>query len=113
MIVFRHKVTNFETLMMECSGHSGTVGESLECAAASALMAAAIRALSMRDPKRIQVETGDGLARVRCRYDQKTSEIMNMTVCGFEWLAEQAPGKVRCERLRSTPFPRNGPPKKK
>lgn len=101
MIRFRHGVSNFENLALICEGHSGVKGESLPCAAASALMAAACEALRRRNPKRLEIETEDGVCRIRCAYDQHTAEIAMTVICGFEWLSEQAPEDVSCERISS------------
>ena len=99
MIVFRHSVNNFKNLEMICEGHAGKVGESLPCAAASALMAAAVESLKKRNPPRLRIETGDGYCRIFCEYNTHTAEIAMVTICGFEWLAEQAPEDVKCERV--------------
>ena len=100
MIVFRHCVTGFGNITLECEGHSGEAGTSLPCAAASALMAAAAEAMRRRNPPRLKITTGGGLVELHCKYDIYTAEIAMVTVCGFEWLAKQAPGEVVCERFK-------------
>lgn len=99
MIVFRHSVNNFKNLELICEGHAGKVGESLPCAAASALMAAAVEAMKKRNPPRLRIEIDDGYCRIACEYNIHTAEIAMVTICGFEWLAEQAPEDVKCERI--------------
>lgn len=107
MITFKYQVTNFDNLMMECSGHSGEHGASLECAAASTLMAAALETLQARKPKRLRIDTGDGLVRIRCAYNQQTAEIANVIITGFRWLADAAePGTVTVERVPTEFHPR-------
>lgn len=101
MITFKYRVTNFENLMMECSGHSGEAGTSLECAGASALMAAAVEAVKVRHPPRLDIDMEEGLVRIRCAYNRETAEIANVIVCGFRWLADTSPGEVTVERLPS------------
>lgn len=101
MITFKYRVTNFDNLMMECSGHSGEAGTSLECAGASALMAAAVEAVKVRRPPRLYIDMEEGLVRIRCAYNRETAEIANVIVCGFRWLAETSPEKVAVERLPS------------
>ena len=101
MITFRHQVTDFDNLLLECSGHAGERGTSLPCAAASALMAAAVRAVKLRNPPRLTITTDDGLVRIRCKYTRETAEIAMTVICGFEWLAGQVPEDVKCERVRS------------
>ena len=103
MIVFTHRVTDWKNLLLDCSGHSGEIGTSLPCAAASALMAAAVNAMEMRHPPRLEITCEEGHVRIRCEYNQHTAEIAMTTICGFEWLAQQAPGEVRCERMANSP----------
>lgn len=101
MIVFKHCVTDWSNLLLECSGHYGERGSSLPCAAASALMASALRALQLRKAPRLEAETADGHVKIRCKYTRETAEIAMVTICGFQWLAEQAPDAVKCERIRA------------
>lgn len=101
MIRFTHRVTNFQNLELMCDGHSGEKGSSLPCAAASALIAAACEALRKRNPPRLRIETEDGSCHIWCEYNQHTAEIAMTVICGFEWLAAQAPEDVSCERMRS------------
>lgn len=99
MIVFRHQVTDWSNLFLECSGHAGEIGSSLPCAAASALMAAAVEAMQKRNPPRLRITTGDGYCRICCEYNTHTAEIAMVTICGFEWLRDQCPEDVDCERI--------------
>lgn len=98
MIEFTHTVNNFSNLELLCEGHAGVKGTSLSCAAASALMAAASAAMEKRNPPRLLIETRDGYCRIICEYNTHTAEIAMVTICGFEWLAKQAPEEVTCRR---------------
>ena len=97
MITFRHGANDFKNLMLECSGE---VPAELS-ASAAALMAAAEQALRLRNTPRLNIETRDKYMKIRCEYNQHTAEIAMMTICGFEWLAEQMPEEVKVERVHS------------
>lgn len=93
MIVFKHGANDFKNLRLECEGEAPV--------SASVLMSAAERALKLRNTPRLNVEKRDGYMLIRCEYNQHTAEIAMMTICGFEWLAEQAPDEVKVERISS------------
>ena len=93
MITFRHGANDFRNLRLECEGEASV--------SAAALMAAAERALRLRNTPRLNVEKRDGYTLIRCEYNQHTAEIAMMTICGFEWLAEQMPDEVKVERISS------------
>lgn len=95
MITFRHGVTNFKNMTLECCGISSPKAS----AAAAALMAAAIKAIELRHPSRYDKQQKDGYVRVRCEYNQHTAEIANTVICGFMWLSEQLPDSVQVERI--------------
>ena len=102
MIVFRHQVTNFGNIQMVCEGHAGQRGESLPCAAASALMAAIVGALQRIETPTLRLETTarEGHVSVRCKLTPETAAMARVTIAGFTWLAEQAPEDVRCEPMK-------------
>lgn len=97
MITFRHGVSNFENMVLECSGNASDKASS----AASALMAAAIGAIKSRKTPRYVEQVEDGYVKIRCAYNQHTAEVANTVICGFDWLAEQVPDEVKVERISS------------
>jgi len=100
MIEFTHNFTGYHNITLECSGHAGfaEAGHDVVCAAASALMAAAIEALGRYPDARLTVDARDGYCLIRCVYTPETAAVARVTVCGFEWLARQATGYVSCRR---------------
>lgn len=97
MITFRHGVNQFTTLRMECEG----TADGIAYAAAAALMNAAKEALKLRHPPRLEISASPESVRIRCEYNQQTAEIALVTICGFQWLAEQQPDAVKVERISS------------
>lgn len=97
MITFRHGVSNFENMMLECSGTASDKAS----AAASALMAAAIGAIKSRKTPRYNEQVKDNYIKICCAYNLNTAEIANTAICGFNWLADLLPDEVRVERISS------------
>lgn len=95
MITFRHGVSNFKNMTLECCGASNPTAS----AAAAALMAAAIGAIELRNPSRYDKQVKDGYARVKCNYNVYTAEIAMTVICGFNFLAQQMPDSVQVERI--------------
>ena len=117
MIVVRHSVSNFGNILIECVGHVPVAGaDKVTCAAATALMAALVAALRKIDKptlrrtvkERIDAEHPDGFISVRCRYTPETASMAQVTLAGFEWLADKAPYIVRLERMTGKTFSEQG-----
>ena len=96
MIVFRHGVSDFKNLRMECEGLA--TGTAL--ASVSTLLNAVIDALKRRNPAKLKIEENQDI-HIRCEYNQHTAEIMMVAICGFEWLKKQFPDDIKVERLSS------------
>ena len=118
MIVFRHCVSNFGNIVLECSGHVpyGRRNGKTICAAATALMASLVAALRKIDrptlrltvEERIDSEYPNGFVSIRCKYAPETASMTQVTIAGFEWLAEKAPLAVRIERVTGKSFSESG-----
>lgn len=118
MIVFRHYVSNFGNIMMECSGHLpyGRRNGKTFCAVATALMASLVAALRKIDKptlrlaveERIDSEYPSGYISVRCKYTPETASMTQVTLAGFEWLENKAPQAVRIERVTGKSFSEQG-----
>lgn len=109
MIVFRHCVSNFGNILMECSGHVpyGRRNGKTICAAAATLMASLVAALRKIDKptlrltveERLDSDYPNGCISVRCKYTPETASMAQVTLAGFEWLENKAPQAVRIERV--------------
>lgn len=97
MIVFRHGASEFKNLRLECDGTASDMASH----AASVLMAAAIGAMQMRNPPRLDIQTSVNCIKIKCEYNIHTAEIAMTTISGFEWLAKQLPDEVKVERIHS------------
>lgn len=118
MIVFRHCVSNFGNILIECSGHVpyGRRNGKTICAAAATLMASLVAALRKIDKptlrltveERIDSDYPNGFISVRCRYTPETASMAQVTLAGFEWLENKAPQSVRIERVTGKSFSEQG-----
>lgn len=118
MIVFRHCVSNFGNILMECSGHvpNHKHDEKLPCAAAATLMVSLVAALRKIDKptlrltveERLDSDYPNGFISVRCKYTPETASMAQVTLAGFEWLENKAPLAVRIERATGKSFSEQG-----
>lgn len=101
MIIFRHGVTEFGNITLECEGHAGyaKMGKDIVCAGASALCMAAEAALASYD-RRATIETGDGYFMIRCKYTPETAAAARTVIVGMAAIAELYPAYLSCENLR-------------
>jgi len=95
MITFRHGASEFKNLTLEYSGDSYYAVS----VAAQAVFNAALKAIQLRNPPRLDIKHGVNYTRIKCEYNQHTAEVALTAICGFEWLAKQCPDEVKVERI--------------
>ena len=100
MIVFRHCVTAFGNVVLECEGHAGYAGkgQDIVCAGVSALCMAAEAALESYD-KRCVKNASDGYFCIRCKYTPETAAVARTVICGMECIAQLYPEHVSCQHI--------------
>ena len=97
MIVFRHGVSDFKNLLIDCEGFAP---DQVSTGTAT-LMNALMSSLRKRNPPKLSIKAAVGCVYIRCEYNQYTAEQAMMAICGFEWMAEHYPDHVTVERLSS------------